>query len=261
MSPFPICYGIDNQQKKENLMPALTTMPPLSFPQSELKIWGDTWLGTAASSGGAKKPNRFDKKQGMDFGQIFDNAFGAAIAAMLGGVPIERPHSANSLLPPKPDCVEIGTTRVVGGIRPQNYDAAYRPDGARIVFDSKTLNDAESIGKNWQNMVNDLSTEASTAHTRFPYCIVAFIVALPKPALSDSVGSNIIRTLERMGTRSDVLDQAHLAEALALIVWDPSTGLVDPNLPALNSVIRIENMPTRIETAYVDRYKGLPPHD
>ncbi len=53
----------------------------------------------------------------------------------------------------------MGTTRIIGGIRPQNYDAAYRPDGPRVVFDSKTLNDQESIGKNWQNMVNDLPSE------------------------------------------------------------------------------------------------------
>ena len=42
------------------------------------------------------------------------------------------------LLPTKSNCVEVGPTRVIGGIRPQNYDVAYRPDGPRFVFDSKT---------------------------------------------------------------------------------------------------------------------------
>ena len=28
-------------------------------------------------------------------------------------------------------------------------------------------------------MVNDLATEATTVHTRFPYCVVAFIVTVP----------------------------------------------------------------------------------
>jgi len=51
----------------------------------------------------------------------------------------------------------LGKARIVGGIRPQNYDAAYRPDGPRVVYDSKTRNDRKSIGKNWQNMVNDLA--------------------------------------------------------------------------------------------------------
>jgi len=49
----------------------------------------------------------------------------------------------------------------------------YRPDGLRFAFDSKTLNDKKSIGKNWQNMINDLATEATTVHSRFPYASLA----------------------------------------------------------------------------------------
>lgn len=90
---------------------------------------------------------------------------------------------------------------VTGGIRPQNFDAAYRPDGPRVVFDSRTLNDFESVGKNWQNMVNDLATEAATVHRRFPYAIVAFIIIIPKPALGEKQKADIVRTLERLGTR------------------------------------------------------------
>jgi len=106
-----------------------------------------------------KRADRFDKKQGMDFGYVFDAAFGASLAQMLGGIDVLKPID-NSLLPPHKDCVEVGKVRIVGGIRPQNYDAAYRPDGPRIVYDSKTLNDRNSIAKNWQNMINDLATEA-----------------------------------------------------------------------------------------------------
>ena len=82
---------------------------------------------------------------------MFDRAFGQAISSMLGGIPVVRPDN-DALLPPQPDCVEVGKTRIVGGIRAQNFDAAYRPDGPRIVYDSKTLNDAKSIqktGKTW----------------------------------------------------------------------------------------------------------------
>ena len=125
----------------------------MDVPPDLLAPWGSKWLGTEGSSG-AKSPNCFDKKQGMEFGHVFDDAFGSALAAMLGNVPVERPN-ANALTPARPDCVEVGTTRVIGGIRPQNYDAAYRPDGPRVVFDSKTLNDERSIRKNWQNMIND----------------------------------------------------------------------------------------------------------
>jgi hypothetical protein len=151
--------------------------------------------------------------------------------------------------------------RIIGGIRPQNFDAAYRPDGPRVVFDSKTLNDLKSVGKNWQNMVNDLATEAATVHTRFPYALVAFIVVIPKPALGGKQEADIIRTLERLGSRKDILDQAHLAEALSLIIWNPETGEIDPLVPSHNSNLRLENFTDTLYPDYVNRYKGLPPHD
>lgn len=245
----------------------LRPMPALQVDPATLHDWGTLWrskTGTTTAKGVAKtkEPDSFDKKQGMDFGMVFDTAFADALAAMLGGIPVVTPVN-DSLLPPPahPNCVEKGKTRIVGGIRPQNYDAAYRPDGPRVVYDSKTLNETDSIRKNWQNMINDLATEASTVHTRFPYCIVAFIIALPRPALQTAQERALIRTLERLGSREDELDQHHLAEAIAMCVWDPDTGLIDPNVPPKDSPLRIENMPERIYPAYLDRYKNLPPHE
>ena len=243
----------------------LRPMPRLRVDASELARWGQIWRGTIGSANkygvaATKKPDRFDRKQAMDFGQMFDRAFADALAAMLGGVPVQDVTGA-SLLPPDPNCVELGMTRIVGGIRPQNFDAAYRPDGPRVVYDSKTLNDRESIGKNWQNMVNDLATEASTVHTRFPYCIVAFIVILPRPALAVAQERALIRTLERLGSRGDELDQNHLAEAIALCIWDPDTGRVEDDTPPTGSALRIESLGGRIYPAYLDRYKNLPPHE
>jgi hypothetical protein len=244
-------------------------MPQIKLDQDLLRKWGDIWLGTKGSEAKPKKKdakadpkpkkiNCFDKKQGMDFGIVFDGAFGNALAAMLGNV-VARPLD-NSLLPPDKDVVEVGKTRIVGGIRPQNYDAAYRPDGPRVVYDSKTLNDAESIRKNWQNMINDLATEASTVHTRFPYCIVCFIVALPRPALLLPQEQALIRTLDRLGSRENELDQHHLAEAISLVIWNPD-GTIDQHSPPENSRLRLETMNERIYRAYLDRYRNLPPHE
>lgn len=245
-------------------MAELQEMPLLRIPQTTLAEWGAKWSGSEGSVDGAGAPtqkprNRFDKKQGMEFGRVFDQAFGEALAEMLGGVPIVTPN-ANALTPTKPDCVEVGTTRVIGGIRPQNYDVAYRPDGPRIVFDSKTLNDAGSIRKNWQNMINDLASEAATVHTRFPFCIVAFIVVLPLPALFATQRRAIISTLERLGSRKDELDQHHLAEAISLVLWKPEDGGVDETLRDEAPSIHLPAMSERIHAAYVDRYQHLPPH-
>ena len=234
-------------------MPELQPMPEVRVSQETLANWGEKWL---AESGG--RSNRFDKSQAMEFGHLFDQAFGAALATMLGGIPVVTPH-AKALTPPHPDCVEVGTTRVIGGIRPQNYDAAYRPDGPRVVFDSKTLNDEISIRKNWQNMINDLASEAATLHTRFPFCIVAFIVVLPDPAVPGRQLRAIASTLQRLGSRKDELDQHHLAEAIALVLWNPHDGTtMEP--PAPYSSIRLGNLHHSVQTAYADRYRHLPPH-
>lgn len=246
-------------------MGALRAMPKIKIDKKKLLEWGALWRGTKGTPTAkgvpkSKLADRFDKKQGMDFGYVFDAAFGKALAEMLGGIDVLKPES-NSLLPPHKDCVEVGGVRIVGGIRPQNYDAAYRPDGPRIVYDSKTLNDRKSIAKNWQNMINDLATEASTVHTRFPYCLVCFIVVLPRPALAKPQEQAMIRTLERLGSRDDELDQPHLAEAVSMVIWDPDTGLIDPNWPPPDSILRLERMSERIAPRYLDRYKNLPPHE
>ena len=245
-------------------MPELQEMPRISVPPATLAQWGVVWLGTRPSAGAddnpkPKKPNSFDRKQGMEFGRIFDDAFGVALAQMLGGVPVIKPN-ANALIPAAPDCVEVGTARMIGGIRPQNYDVAYRPDGPRVVFDSKTLNDAGSIRKNWQNMINDLASEAATVHIRFPFCIVAFIFVMPMPAVKSRQLRAILSTLERLGSRKDELDQPHLAEAISLVLWNPSNGESDTGIPERGSPLHLHEMSRRIETAYMDRYQHLPPH-
>ncbi len=254
-------------------MGELREMPRIHVERDELFEWGRVWHGSEGSSRGDgqarnKRPDSFDKRQAMEFGRVFDLAFGRALAGMLS-VEVVTP-SASSLIPAESDCVEVGTTRVIGGIRPQNYDVAYRLDGPRVVFDSKTLNDESSIRKNWQNMINDLASEAATVHTRFPYCVVAFIAVLPKPALHGTQRRAISATLDRLGSRKDELDQHHLAESIALVIWDPTTGEIEPVRSACRpsdadgevglSNIHLDTMHRRIYRHYVDRYRHLPPH-
>lgn len=236
-------------------------MPPIAISESELREWGSRWLCTTNQLNGKQKEvSCFDRQQSVNFASFIDEAFGRSLAYMLGEIPVVVPHG-NSLIPSEPDCVEVGAVRIIGGIRPQNFDAAYRPDGPRVVFDSKTLNDKSSIQKNWQNMVNDLATEAATVHTRFPYAIVSFAVVLPEPAVADKQYFDLVRTLERLGGRKDVLDQDHLAEAVALILWNPEDGSLSKTKPEPNSSIRLESFSEKIFKHYVERYKGLPPHD
>lgn len=235
-------------------MPNLQTMPQLIISADELKEFGLKWN----QNGG--RLQRTPPFSSMQLGNIFDAAVGKAMAEMLGNIPIVKP-GVNKLIPQEENCVEVGPIRIVGGIRPQNFDVGYRPDGIRIAFDSKTLNDVKSVQKNYQNMINDLGTEATTVHTRFPYALVGFLVAVPKPCLTSPQKEALTETLERITQRSSPLDSAHKAEVISLVVWDPNTGEIDDNWPKANSPVRWEKFSDQMFSIYEERYKGLPPLD
>lgn len=234
-------------------MPALASMPPIMIPQDELAQFGQVWLANG------QKLSRTPPRSSGELGKLFDSTVGQALATMLGRVPIVTP-SSTVLTPPLADCVEVGPVRIIGGVRPQNFDVGYRPDGVRFVFDSKTLNDRESIGKNWQNMVNDLATEATTVHSRFPHAVVAFMVVCPELVISAARRRALNDTLERLARRVSVEDANHMAEVISLVLWNPYDGTIDPAFPNPISSLRIEQFSVQVQDAYVSRYKALPPH-
>ena len=228
-------------------------MPSLNLAAGDLAEFGMTWQANG------EKLSRTPPNSSLQLGDLLDRAVAEALATMLGGIPIERP-SSTALQPAKPNCVELGPTRVIGGVRPQNFDVGYRPDGIRFAFDSKTLNDTASVRKNYQNMINDLATEATTVHSRFPYAVVAFLVAIPEPCLAGTQKAALIETLERLASRVSVDDAAHKAESIALAVWDPYSGEIVSGVPDMDSSLRVEKFSAQVERSYTDRYKGLPPH-
>lgn len=235
-------------------MPPLGQMPQLQFDATELTLFGRVW---EANEGALSRTPPYSSN---DLGRLCNQVVANALATMLGGISVVT-ASSSALLPPQANCVETGEVRIIGGVRPQNFDVGYRPDGIRFAFDSKTLNDTKSVGKNWQNMVNDLATEAVTVHSRFPYAVVAFMVMIPAPCLgSSSTRASIIGTLERLGRRTGIDGPHHMAEAISLVVWHPDTGDIDPTIPNVDSLIRYENFSRLVEAAYTTRYKGLPPH-
>jgi hypothetical protein len=230
-------------------MALLEDMPAIQIDRDQLRPWAGKWLARKA----------FNKEEGMGFGSIFDKAVGEALACMLGGIEIITPNQ-NDLLPKQPNVVEVGPVRVIGGIRPQNYDVGYRPDGVRFVFDSKTLNDVKSVSKNFQNMVNDLATEATTVHTRFPYAVVGFMVVIPTPCLEGAIRDRFTRMLDRLVGRNSPIDLAHRAEAVSLVLWDPQQLVIDPGWPPPDSLLRIEAFSRQVQAQYDKRYAGMPPH-
>ena len=235
-------------------MANLAPMPPIALPQAQLQEFGAQWQ---ANGGRLSRTPPFSSLQ---LGSVVNGAVADSLAVMLGGIPVVPPLNGDALLPTQPDCVECGEIRIVGGIRPQNFDVGYRPDGVRFAFDGKTLNDLKSVGKNYQNMINDLATEAATVHTRFPYAVVAFMVVVPTPCLVEPQRSALIRSLEILNSRQNVNDPSHLAESIALVVWDPASETLDPAVPPAISPVQLGLFAQRIQAAYFSRYQGMPPH-
>lgn len=228
-------------------------MPQLAIPAGALIPFGQKW----SSLGGTL--NDTAPFTVADLTAVFDDAISQSLATMLGGIPIVRP-SGTALIPSNIDCVEVGPVRVIGAVRPQNFDIGYRPDGIRIVHDTKTLNNAGSVTKNWQNMINDLATEATTVHNRFPHALTTFLVAIPAPCITAPRLAAMTETLERLSRRVTVVDPEHMAEAIALVIWEPVMGAISVSEPDPASPLRIERFHEKVEAAYVSRYKGLPPH-
>ncbi len=236
-------------------MASLLLMPPIVIAQQDLAAFGAAWN---ENDGNLKRSPPFSSSE---LGKLFDTGVGTALATLLGNIPIVIPNS-KSLIPSHPDCVEVGPVRIIGGVRPQNFDVGYRPDGVRFAFDSKTLNDQKSIAKNWQNMVNDLATEATTVHSRFPHAVVAFMVICPLAALTRMPAQQkaLVETLERLARRTNVDGPAYMAEAISLVAWDTNTGTISPNVLNGNSMLRLEKFSQLVSSAYTLRYKGLPLH-
>lgn len=109
-------------------------------------------------------------------------------------------------------------------------------------------------------MINDLATEATTVHSRFPHAVVAFMVVIPTPCLVEPQRSAMVETLERMARRIGVEDPVYMAEAISLVLWNPADEMIDTAVPGSTSTLRIEKFSSYVEAAYVSRYKGLPPH-
>lgn len=234
-------------------MAELRIMPQIAIPENELQNFGNQWTDNDGSL------SRSPPYSSMQLGSLFDERIGQALAEMLGDINIVVPNG-NSLLPAEADVVEVGPVRVIGAVRPQNFDVGYRPDGIRFAFDSKTLNDISSVRKNYQNMINDLGTEATTVHARFPYAIVAFLVAIPTPCLPSPQKEAITQTLERLTLRDSPLDSNHKAEAISLVLWNPDDGTINQEWPPQDSPLRVEKFHQHVNASYHERYKGMPPH-
>jgi hypothetical protein len=85
---------------------------------------------------------------------------------------------------------------------------------------------------------------------------------LPSTAGSATTKSTrhlIERTVQRLiraGGRRTEADAAHLLEGIAVVACDPSTGTIDPGLPAVGSGLRWKESIAALTMAYAGRFEG-----
>lgn len=61
--------------------------------------------------------------------------------------------------------------------------------------------------------------------------------------------------LVRTGGRRTEADAPHLIEGIAVVVYDPQTGKIDPDLPSKTSGLRWEDFIQTIAAAYEARFE------
>ena len=180
-----------------------------------------------------------------------------------------------------------GELDVAGALRSARADVseAHPLDGLRLAVEIKPINLA--VGRAIWNRFGDVQVFAVNIHLKFPFAVVGGVLALPtwewrrasgereEPLdtpleLDLGLGSDasrdggcdpgrvdtrplierLVRRLRSTRRRETEADAPHLLEAVAVLVYDPDTGTVDPDLPPAGCGLRWEEF---VE-AMADRY-------
>lgn len=213
-------------------------------------------------------------------GQIrLSNALGKAFAGDLRKQ-LSRPLDLN-----------VGERRVAGALRPVNADVSeiHATDGLRLAVELKPVNLA--VGRAIWNRFGDIRTFAVNLHLKFPFCVVGGVLAIPtweevgtkeaeeaakQEAEDEDSGENsdaeggisqpegkstrhliqrAVARLVRAGGRRTEADAPHLLEAIAVVVYDPKTGLLDAELPPTKSGLRWDEFIIAMASAYEARFE------
>jgi hypothetical protein len=65
-----------------------------------------------------------------------------------------------------------------------------------------------------------------------------------------------VQRLIRAGGRKTEAEAAHLLEGIAVVVYDPETGMMDPDLPPPASGLRWDEFVNTLATTYQARFEG-----
>lgn len=161
-----------------------------------------------------------------------------------------------------------GEHTVSGALRTVQADVSDSDsvDGLRLAIEIKPVNLA--VGRAIWNRFGDIRTFAVNLHLKFPFAVVGGVLVIPTyegalnsqgVAVQKSTTHLIERAVERLvraGGRRSEGDAPHLLEGVCVIVYDPGTGQLDPNLPPGGKGLRWDEFIAELVAAYDARFVG-----
>jgi hypothetical protein len=176
-------------------------------------------------------------------------------------------HSLTLLGPQFANCV-VGEREISGALRRMQADVSeiHPTDGLRLAVELKPVNLA--VGRAIWNRFGDIRTFAVNVHLKFPFAVVGGVLTFPTyewRTLAQPAGdgrtdtTHLIRRavlrLMRAGGRRTEGDAPHLLEGVAVVVYDPDTGSIVPDLPPVDSGLRWEAFTAKLVEAYMARFE------
>jgi hypothetical protein len=158
-----------------------------------------------------------------------------------------------------------GERPVAGALRTMNSDVTDSAefDGLRLAIEIKPVNLA--VGRAIWNRFGDIRTFAVNMHLKFPFAVIGGVLAIPTyematrkagPHKKDTrplINRAVLR-LARAGGRIKESDAPHLMEGVWVLVYDPDTAKLDPNVPPPGNHLRLDEFIDDLVKAYDARF-------
>ncbi len=161
-----------------------------------------------------------------------------------------------------------GEKRVSGALRVGQADLSemHELDGLRMAVELKPVHLA--VGRAIWNRFGDIRTFAVNLHLKFPFAVIGGVLTIPtfeearkseEVVRKSTVGliERAVDRLSRAGGRRTEGDAPHLLEGVAVVVFDPDTGRVSPDLPPPGSGLRWEEFVGAMARSYQARFDEI----
>ncbi|MGE5529846.1 MAG: hypothetical protein ACM3X6_12000 [Patescibacteria group bacterium] len=158
--------------------------------------------------------------------------------------------------------VQVGEREVAGALRIVQADVTqFHPlDGLRLAVELKPVNLA--VGRAIWNRFGDIRTFAVNLHLKFPFAVIGGVLTIPTVEFDGSQQKSTTHLIERAvnrliraGGRRNEGDAAHLLEGVGVVVYDPNTASIHPDLPPDTSGLRWNDFIHALSTAYDSRFE------